>query len=67
MNVLRCVGGPVPGVPSGLGQALVTLVAVEGGAGKLLRHNVAHHVVAPEQDKRYPGLVFINGSGSGDY
>ncbi len=57
----------MPGVPGGLGQALVTLVAVEGGAGKLLRHNVAHHVVAPEQEKRYPGLVFINDSGCWDW
>jgi hypothetical protein len=39
----------VPGVSRlmGVGQALVALIAVEGGPSELLRHDVAHHVVAP--------------------
>ncbi len=39
----------VPGVSGlmGVGQALVALIAVEGGPSELLRHDVAHHVVAP--------------------
>ncbi len=39
----------VPGVSGlmGVGQALVALIAVEGGPSELLRHDVAHHVVSP--------------------
>ena len=37
----------VPSVPGLVWQALVALVTIKGGPGKLLSHNIPHHVVAP--------------------